>query len=160
MKLNRLILMVLLVSLILMPTASAGAGDWIVKMKTVFSNSESNYEEIALRMDALNESYTRMKFINNVMRQQEIDVIAIETDNSGNYYFVRGNSIATITDVDPGNADWTFMPKNIAKMKDIMDLLETEQITASNLIDTWRLYSMDNDGVPDMQTIIVNFVYN
>ena len=163
MKMQRLILMVLLVSLILMPTASAGAGDWITtKMKSVFSSSESDGDDIAYRMDRLNNSDMRMTFINNVMRQQEIYVIAIEEKNADKiYYFVQGDSRATIVDVySEEDVDWTLLP-NSGQIKNILDLLETEEITAKNMINTWTMYTfMDMKGVPGMQTIIINFVYN
>lgn len=162
MNIQRLILMVLLVSLILMPTASAGAGDWITtKMKSVFSSSESDGDDIAYRMNRLNDSDMRMTFINNVMRQQEIKVIAIEEKKADKiYYFVKGYSRATIVDTYSGGVNWTLLP-NSGQIKNMLDLLETEEITASNMISAWRMYIfMDMENVPDMQTIIVNFVYN
>lgn len=162
MKMQRLILMVLLVSLILMPTASAGAGDWITtKMKSVFSSSESDRDDIADRMNELNDSDMRMTFINNVMRQQNIDVIEIKEKNADEiYYIVKGDSRATIVDAYTGDVDWTLLP-NSGQIKNMLDLLETEEITASNMISAWKMYTfMDMEGVPDMQTIIINFVYN
>lgn len=161
MKMQRLILMVLLVSLILMPTASAGASDWITtKMRSVFSNSESDGDDIAYRMNKLNDSDMRMKFINNVMSQQKITAIEIKEKNAEKYYFVKGDSRATIMDAYSGNVDWTLLP-NSGQIKNMLDLLETEEITARNMINTWTMYTfMDMEGVPDMQTIIINFVYN
>lgn len=162
MKMQRLILMVLLVSLILMPTASAGAGDWITtKMKSVFSSSESDRDDIADRMNELNDSDMRMTFINNVMRQQNIDVIAIKEKNADKiYYIVKDDSRATIVDEYSEDVDWTLLP-NSGQIKNMLDLLETEEITAGNMISAWKMYTfMDMEGVPDMQTIIVNFVNN
>jgi hypothetical protein len=143
-----------------MPTASAGAGDWITtKMKSMFSSSESDGDDIAYRMNRLNDSDMRMTFINNVMRQQEINVIEIEEKNADKYYFVKGDSRATIVAYSE-DVDWTLLP-NSGKIKNMLDLLETEEITASNMISAWKMYTfMDMEGVPDMQTIIINFVYN
>ena len=161
MNIQRLILMVLLVSLILMPTASAGAGDWITtKMKSVFSSSGSDGDDIADRMNGLNDSDMRMTFINNVMRQQEIDVIEIKEKKADEiYYFVAGDSRAKIM-ADSDYVNWTLLP-NSGQIKNMLDLLETEEITASNMISAWRMYTfMDMENVPNMQTIIINFVYN
>lgn len=162
MKMQRLILMVLLMSLILMPTASAGAGDWITtKMKSMFSSSESDRDDIAYRMSRLNDSDMRMKFINNVMSQQKITVIEIEEKNADKiYYIVKGDSRATIMDEYSEDVDWTLLP-NSGQIKNMLDLLETEEITAKNMINTWTMYTfMDMEDVPDMQAIIINFVYN
>ena len=148
MKINRLILMVLLVFLILMPTASAFS----------FWMSQS---EIKSCMNDLDNNDVRMTFINNVMRQQNIDAIEIITTYGDTYYFVKSDSRATIEDTysESGNI-WILMP-GIFEIEDLLEILFTDSISFGTMTSALGLYvSMDMVNVPSMQTIIINFVYN
>lgn len=179
MKMHKFVILLLLVSLIFVSTASAG-----------------DLEDINQRFMALGNDEDKMKVMNIMMTQQDVDVVKIDIDTTETtaissffskfkpkpssskinvastsapttYYVIKGGSKATITTSPPNPSTYTNMwivEATIGETESILDVLETicdKELTKAMMKDCILLYrSVETNNIPGIRTILINFIVN
>jgi dsDNA-binding SOS-regulon protein len=106
----------------------------------------------------LHENTKLMEFIDLNMEQQDIEVISINiTENNevlASYYVHRGvDGTATIT-TESDSSDWVFMP-TVKQTNTGLKILQSKKLSTGAIIKCIFLWwSVDNDGVPSLYTIM------
>lgn len=178
MKMHKLVILLMLVSLIFVSNASA-----------------YNLEDINEDFMNLDNDSDQMEVMNIMMTQQNVDVVEINIDATETtvvssflskfrpnpssikinvastsapttYYVIKGDSVATITTLLPPGTytNMWIVEATIKETESIIDVLETicdKKLTKAMMKDCILLYKyVETTNVPGIRTILINFIVN
>jgi len=182
MKIHKLVILLMLVSLIFVSNASAGDGSKLEKIEDRFA--DLGYDD------------DRMDVMNIMMTQQDVDVVKIDIDTTATtavssflskfrpnpssskinvvsssapttYYVIKGDSVATIITTEPDSGTYTTMwtvgatIKETESIIDVLDAICDKELTKSMMKDCILLYrSVEITGDSGIRAILINFIVN